>query len=420
MIIIYLCLFINLEVKVKSDNCEYYDNNNVCYFVGQTINSGTVKKLEMMEKFVEAWINKISQFRPKGKRKYSGITFIDCMSNSGIYTVDDEEIRGSSRRVYDLFNHYKKNKFTDLNYKIEVNDLDKDAIRCQKCYMDENNKNVDVEFHNRNVKDYLLEVADKIPVVGERHFLIFYDPFEADIAWNELVELVTKINQNAYTGCDLIISHFIHNDSKRGIQQAKKQEVKMKYENTYQSKFDLLYEKMNELSGTEQTEWLRNKFVEVIGSKFNTRIEKIAFAPVFNSNNAAIYDIVFYSESLKAKDLFKKCMYLQEKIVHNHENEQQRFDLFESNTYASIRKDIKEKEIFYSPKQFAKEIYNRFKGQLVNDQILTSFLLKHPYIPQVGAKNEIKKNLTRTYNVKIEKDNSGTIVYDFTELSPYY
>ena len=47
-------------------------------------NPHTIKKFELIEKYVEAWAHKLLQ-----NQYCSGLVFIDCMSNSGEYVDDD-------------------------------------------------------------------------------------------------------------------------------------------------------------------------------------------------------------------------------------------------------------------------------------------------------------------------------------------
>lgn len=58
-------------------------------------NPHTIKKFELIEKYVETWAHKLLQ-----NQYCSGLVFIDCMSNSGEYVDDDgKQVFGTPVRV---------------------------------------------------------------------------------------------------------------------------------------------------------------------------------------------------------------------------------------------------------------------------------------------------------------------------------
>lgn len=58
-------------------------------------NPHTIKKFELIEKYVEAWAHKLLQ-----NQYCSGLVFIDCMSNSGEYVDDNgKQVFGTPVRV---------------------------------------------------------------------------------------------------------------------------------------------------------------------------------------------------------------------------------------------------------------------------------------------------------------------------------
>ena len=58
-------------------------------------NPHTIKKFELIEKYVEAWAHKLLQ-----NQYCSGLVFIDCMSNSGEYVDDSgKQVFGTPVRV---------------------------------------------------------------------------------------------------------------------------------------------------------------------------------------------------------------------------------------------------------------------------------------------------------------------------------
>ena len=49
-----------------------------------TIHPHTIKKIELIEAYVEAWAYKLLEYG-RQTQNCKGIVFIDCMCNSGIY-----------------------------------------------------------------------------------------------------------------------------------------------------------------------------------------------------------------------------------------------------------------------------------------------------------------------------------------------
>ena len=60
--------------------------------------------------------------------------FIDCMSNCGIYSINETDIfEGSSYRVLDIFSRQTEGMLIDKKFSVVVNDIEKEKIQCQEC-----------------------------------------------------------------------------------------------------------------------------------------------------------------------------------------------------------------------------------------------------------------------------------------------
>ena len=61
----------------------------------------TIKKFELIERYVDEWARKILGYNGKDGREGSkGIIYIDCMSNSGVYRDENgNQIDGTALRV---------------------------------------------------------------------------------------------------------------------------------------------------------------------------------------------------------------------------------------------------------------------------------------------------------------------------------
>lgn len=75
-------------------------------------NPHTIKKFELIEKYVEAWAHKLLQ-----NQYCSGLVFIDCMSNSGEYVDDNgKQVFGTPVRVA----KYLRNVAGQYPYRVRV------------------------------------------------------------------------------------------------------------------------------------------------------------------------------------------------------------------------------------------------------------------------------------------------------------
>lgn len=83
----------------------------------------TVKKFELIERYVDEWARKIL-----GVKNSDGVIFIDCMCNSGLYcTSDGESIVGTPIRISKLLNTIMEN-YPDKKALLFFNDFDKEKI----------------------------------------------------------------------------------------------------------------------------------------------------------------------------------------------------------------------------------------------------------------------------------------------------
>ena len=119
---------------------EVYVNNNCI----DKAHPHTVKKFELIEKYVEAWAQKLLN-NPKCDK----IIFIDCMSNSGVY-IDDagNNVFGTPIRVA----KYLSNVMQNLNYRnkkaeLYFNDIDDFKIECLKKFLPPNTENFRIIYN---------------------------------------------------------------------------------------------------------------------------------------------------------------------------------------------------------------------------------------------------------------------------------
>lgn len=395
--------------------CRYYIENNGCY-IEENIHIGTEDKLAVMEKYVTAWIPKVINYKKDDEYYFSGIVFIDAMANSGLYlNKNNEEVFGTSLRVVKKF-EMCKSIYSDRSFTIELNDINKQAIECQKCRIGYDVKdNITVNTSTLDVSDYLRNLTNNRSVFRNKHTLLFYDPYNADIRWDHIADLMNEIKKMRKSSFDLIITHFYQNDPKRTLKSnIKNPDVINRYENTYGLSYSEMISELDGLDGLEQNIWFRDRIIYMIEKTLGIGLSNIAYAPVFNSNNNAVYDIVFASYSIKAKSLFKISMHKQMKDKFVKDVHQLVLD-FGEDTYESNKSIFTEGEIFYSVNNYAREIARHFSNysNVSNDE-LKRFLEIHVYIPPEGVKTEIDKILRESYDVVIARED-GKKVYKFPE-----
>lgn len=72
----------------------------------------TIKKFELIERYVDEWARKILGYNGKdGRNGSKGVIYIDCMCNSGVYrdSLSGEIIDGTALRVVKKLNEIIKN-----------------------------------------------------------------------------------------------------------------------------------------------------------------------------------------------------------------------------------------------------------------------------------------------------------------------
>ena len=74
------------------------------------ISPHTVKKFELIEKYVDEWARKILGIKGvNGMPGSKGVIYIDCMCNSGLYEVDGNIVEGTALRVAKKLNEIISN-----------------------------------------------------------------------------------------------------------------------------------------------------------------------------------------------------------------------------------------------------------------------------------------------------------------------
>ena len=250
----------------------------------------TVKKFELVEGYIESWKEILLQ-----TSSCEELIFIDCMSSSGEYTdIDGKTVYGTPLRADKLLRE-AASRYTHKNISVIFNDRSAGKIDHLKTLIPEGSGNYHVTFCNEDCNTLLRELRHEICGINGKHYLLFYDPYQAIIDWDALMPYFNHWGE-------VIINHML-SDSIRAAREAKSPEAVSKYESTY--------------GGTEimrLAEWGSDKkkyesCVEDIIRSLRMRKSRdyfIASFPFFNTNNALLYDIIHCTGHLKGFELFKK------------------------------------------------------------------------------------------------------------------
>lgn len=405
--------------------CEYFQRNNKCYYGKKDgIHVGTKDKLDILENYITAWMMKILQANYNG-RTYSGVVFIDCMCSSGMYIDDDNQVvtLGTSIRAAKRFITNKKNRFNDKDFTLILNDIDHDSVLCQKCRIEGLNDHdlISSFYYEKDVSKFLTDETVFNHISKDNHVLLFYDPYAADIRWNEIKTFIEELN-NRHIRFDIILTHFHQNDTQRALYAGNRLTNPLsilKYEQTYLLSIDELYDALDKLDSVEKSLWFRDRIIHIMSNQLGLNINQIAYAPIFNSMNKDVYDIVCYSKSMKGKLLFKQVMFDNNKEDKKTQNGYQVKALFdfddEETNYLQDRKEHSEKYIYYSLDHYARTIAKKFnKKNYVTFQELKNYLDNHPYINFENTKIELYNLLKKNHNVIISTGKIEDRILDFS------
>lgn len=349
----------------------------------------TIKKFELIEKYVDEWSRKILGYEGKnGMGGSNGIIYIDCMCNSGVYYDDCKNIvEGTALRVSKLLNsiipNYPGKKcimfFNDL-YKERMDKLKEEiALR--------NLTNIEIHYSDMDCNVFLKELD--ISKYKQYNTLLLYDPYNASIDWEAVSPYLNRWGE-------VIINHMV-SDTTRGASLAKKEQVINRYQETYQKTISDIIEIGNDRKKLDEI------IVSLIRDNINDNQKKhyIASFPFFNRNNGLVYNLIHCCSNEKGIILFKKVAWKtfgdKSSLKNTHGTEiQLTFDMD-----GTI--DTQTDNQCYYIKDVAKYIYEKYKNQgSVALDVIYYDLDIHPIFPSDGYKNDIKKILKEDYGVSFK------------------
>ena len=188
----------------------------------------TIKKFELISKYVEAWAEILLN-----SDKCSGIVYIDCMSNSGVYKNENGEmIEGTALLVSNILAKAMM-KYTTKQAHIYFNDLDQDKIEELNTRLPKRTNNFHIQTYSMDASELLNKISSQFTsIFSGMNFLLIYDPYDARIDWDALMPFMKNWGE-------VIINHMV-SDTLRAAKVAKKQDVIDKYETTYRTNINEL------------------------------------------------------------------------------------------------------------------------------------------------------------------------------------
>ena len=350
----------------------------------------SIKKFELISKYVEAWIQ-ILMLNDNCK----GIVYIDCMSNSGVYrTEDGEEIEGTPLRVSKIIADAMQTYSSKQAY-LYFNDLKEEKIDLLTTRLPKQTNNFHVYTDAMDANVLLRKIGSQFTSVFEgMHFLLVYDPYDAHIEWDAMEPFLKNWGE-------IIINHMV-SDTIRAAKVAKKPEVIKKYENTYKMTIDELISVGSDRNAFE-------KIIEKIIMDSTGRKEGdyyIASFPFFNSNNSVVYNLLHCTRHYKGFELFKTTAWKtfgdKSSMKNTHNNEYQMQLSF--NMDGEIVCEAPADESCYNLRDAALYVHRHFKGkQNVPNDVVWAYLGEHPIFPTREYKNKIKDVLKREFGMKASR-----------------
>lgn len=346
-------------------------------------NPHTVKKFELIEKYVEAWahILLLNQY-------CTGLVFIDCMSNSGEYVDDDgKQVFGTPVRVAKYLRQIAGQYF-GKQIDLYFSDLSAAKTAHLENLMPGETRN----FHYHITTEDGNELAKRIgnSMINGRHYLLVYDPFQATIDWNALFPYINN-------WCEIIINHMV-SDSMRAVKMVKKDAARNKYEQTYLTELENLIP-----YGSDKTAY-EKRIEEIIKAlrRKTSRQYYIAAFPFFNEKNAIVYDLIHCTSNLKGFQLYKKCAWQtfggKSSTKNTHGLENQLMLDFEGKGVAKTHTD----EFCFYIKDIAEYLQKSFNGQSdVPMSDVWASLDNHPVFPSDGFRPQIKNELKQNHGANV-------------------
>lgn len=250
----------------------------------------TIKKFELIETYIKSWAQILML-----NSSSTGIIFIDCMCNSGVYRDDNGNIvYGTPIRVANALVDVSRT-YVDKQVHLYFNDYNEKKIEELKKHLPQDERNFKIVTTIRDGNKLLKWIGPQLNRNSHMHFFLLYDPYDASIDWEALLPFFRHWGE-------VLINHMI-SDTVRAVQRVKREEKKKKYEGTYQVDdiADLIP------YGSDKAAY-EKRLLKIIDSMKGSskRQYYVAAFPFFNIKNALVYDLIHCTSHGAGFKLFKK------------------------------------------------------------------------------------------------------------------
>lgn len=346
----------------------------------------TVKKFELIETYIKSWAQKLML-----TDSCSGIIFIDCMCNSGVYKDDNKnKVYGTPIRVANALLDVSRT-YPSKQVHLYFNDYDTKKIEELKKHIPSNERNFKIITTTKDGNELLKFIGPQLNKSSSMHYFLLYDPYDASIDWDALLPFFRNWGE-------VLINHMI-SDSVRAIPQVKREEKKKKYEGTYQ--VSSISELVPYGSNQEAYEKRILEIIEYMKGSTERKYFVSAF-PFFNTRNSLVYDLVHCTSHKKGFKLFKSTAWKTFDDKSSGKNKrgsdgQLMFDFVSGEACTCSEVD----EYCYDLYNVAAYVQNNFRGcENVKLNDIWEYIDEHPIFPSDGYKPDIKRLLKNEYNAK--------------------
>lgn len=345
----------------------------------------TIKKFELIESYIRGWAQKLMN-----NPSCSGLVYVDCMSNSGMYTDDNgKPVNGSPIRVANVLRDIA-GQYPNKSVKLFFNDINKDKINLLESKLPSATRNYSVKTFVGDGNQLLKEMQFNLVRQSHLHYFILYDPYDASIDWEALAPYFRHWGE-------VMINHMV-SDPIRAISQVRKEDKIRKYENTYLADIEEIIP-----FGTDRKAY-EERIEYIIQKLKGDRRYFVAAAPFFNSNNALQYNMIHCTSNIEGFKLFKTTAWKtfgdksSTKTSRVDEN-QITLDMFNLNAFEPVSDEgcLRVKDIV----QYVFKTFNSYGTVFLDD--IWALLDKHPVFPSKGYCSEVKTELKALYGVKERK-----------------
>lgn len=359
------------------------------YKIISTASPHTIKKFELIEKYVESWAQKLLN-----STKCNDLIFIDCMSNSGEYisSEDNAQVYGTPVRVAAILRKAAK-QYPEKKIKVILNDYDKNKVDHLKKLIGDSCDNFLILYKTEEANELLKKIGPGLQKISGAHCLLVYDPYDASIDWEAVTPFINSWSE-------VIINHMV-SDPIRALGVIKKDEKKKKYEKTYKSPFEELIP-----YGTDKIAYEKrvHQIIKEI-RKSEKRKYYISSYPFFIRTNNIEYNLIHCTSHIKGFNLYKTTAWQvfgghsSDKNLHGKEN-QFVLEGFNDNEMLSTATDTD----CYTLHNVAEYLQKTFEGQQ-NVPLVKVWkeLEVHPIFPSDGFRKEIKNILVESYGATLNK-----------------